>query len=474
MTVIKKSIANRWLVNTFGVIVFLLLIINVVARYMIQSYYYSSASTYIQSQANIISSVLARYYDDIAANYSSEIRNTVENFDKKEYMELMAINSLGRVSLTSSGFSPASNYSMPDYEAALKSDEGTGTYTGALSNTRENVMAVTVIINRPSKSYSAIRLVSSMDKIDAQINFITVGMAAASLGVILLVFLSGMYFIKSIIFPLRQIGVTAEKLAAGDFTVRIPVKTADEIGQLSTVFNNMADELENTETIKNDFISSVSHELRTPLTAIKGWGETLTDIDDPATVRKGMKVITSETQRLSDMVEELLDFSRIQNGRFTLQKTNMDVLAELADALMIYTEKAKQDGIRIIYDEPESFAVIFGDKNRIRQVFINIIDNAIKYTDNGGEITVDVKLSEEKIVISISDTGAGIAAEDLPKIKTKFYKANSLKRGSGIGLAVADEIVHMHGGVLEITSEQGVGTTVIISLPLVKRLEPNS
>ena len=287
----------------------------------------------------------------------------------------------------------------------------------------------------------------------------------------LLMLFSGLYFVKSIVIPVRQIGTTARRFATGDFSVRIAKKNDDEIGELCDIINHMADELSNAESMKNEFISSVSHELRTPLTAIKGWSETLTEmIDDHETIQKGMRVIGNETERLSQMVEELLDFSRMQNGRFTLMKTTMDILAELGEAVLIYAERAKRENIEVIYNEPEMLPFVYGDKNRLRQVFINIIDNAIKYSDAGGIISIEAIEVEDKIEISISDTGCGISEVDLPKIKTKFYKANHTKRGSGIGLAVANEIIIMHNGQLDIMNEQGVGTTVIITLPAITKI----
>lgn len=181
---------------------------------------------------------------------------------------------------------------------------------------------------------------------------------------------------------------------------------------------------------------------------------------------KGMKVIVGETERLSQMVEELLDFSRIQNGKFSLYKTKLDILAEVGEAVLMFTQRASREGVELVYNEPETLPPVYGDKNRLRQVFVNIIDNALKYTDEGGTITVTaVQPSPESIVVSVSDTGAGISSEDLPKVKSKFYKGKSSRRGSGIGLAVADEIISMHGGCLELSSTKDVGTTVTISLP---------
>ena len=142
------------------------------------------------------------------------------------------------------------------------------------------------------------------------------------------------------------------------------------------------------------------------------------------------------------------------------------LLAELGDAVLIYTEKAKRENIHIIYQEPEMLPFVYGDKNRIRQVFINVIDNAIKYSDPGSTITVSAEEVGNMIQVTITDNGVGISAADLPRVKTKFFKANHTRRGSGIGLAVADEIITMHGGRLDITSELNVGTNVTITLPV--------
>lgn len=467
----KSSIAWRWMINTLSVVGVLLIVVNVAIYYFTRLYYYGFAENYVVSEANTTATILSRLYEDMAVNYSAEVREVIENFEKKDQMEMMSVNSSGEVTLTSSGFSPDSSYYMPDYEAALQSEDGVGVFVGMDSG--ENILAVTVLIAQPSSNYNALRFVTSLRVIDGQLATIMLAALIVSAVIILLVVFTGLYFVKSICVPLVQISTTAQKLAKGDFSERIAIKNNDEIGALSRAFNDMADELENSETLKNDFISSVSHELRTPLTAIKGWSETLALGYDEATFAKGMKVITRETGRLESMVEELLDFSRIQNGKFTLQMANVDILAELDDALLIYYDKAGKEGKTITYNEPEFLCVVFGDKDRLRQVFINVIDNAIKYTDTGGTINIEARRTEEHIQISVADSGCGIAESDLPKVKAKFYKANSSRRGSGIGLAVADEIIFMHGGSLDIKSELNVGTTVEITLPLLQKKERN-
>lgn len=466
----KVTITRRWLVNNLGVISIMLFAVVISGTVFVRSYYYGTARQYLTSRINMISSILQRSYNDPAASFSAEVRSIVENWSEKDKMELMVVDSGGRIGLTSSGFVPEESLdSMEDFSQALSSGTS-GYYTGKISS-GENIMAVCLMLPDNDLGYSAVRLVSSMEKIDRSVSVITMIFIIICLAILILMFASGLYFIKSIVIPVRQIGSTARRYAVGDFSVRITKKNDDEIGELCDIVNHMASELELSEQMKNDFISSVSHELRTPLTAIKGWAETVGSMpDDAETIAKGMRVITSESERLSRMVEDLLDFSRMQNGRFSLNKNTMDILAELGDAVLIYTEKAKREGIEVIYDEPDMLPFVYGDRNRLRQVFVNIIDNAIKYSDKGGVVSVQATMSDARhIEVDVSDTGCGISPQDLPKVKTKFYKANHTRRGSGIGLAVADEIVTLHGGKLEIFSEQGVGTTVTITLPVQKK-----
>lgn len=466
----KRSITQRWLIYSVGIIFILLLAIAVGLSYGIKNYYYSSVTQQLNSRINMISSVLLRYSESTSANFAAEVRGMVESFEDKEMMELMAINSQGRVVMTSSGFTPIGDEVPTDFLTARTSSNQTGLYVGEIRG-GEQVMAMSVLVPQNKSGYEAMRLVVSLDEVDRQIGLICSSIFVICTCVLGVMIFSGLYFVKSIVIPVRQIGATARRLAVGDFSVRIQKRSNDEIGELCDIINHMADELSATDQVKNDFISSVSHELRTPLTAIKGWAETLNGIDDPETVQKGMRVITNESERLAGMVDELLDFSRIQNGRFVLNKEHIDILAELGEAVLIYRDRTRREEIELIYNEPAILPVVFGDKNRIRQVFINIIDNAIKYTDKGGTITIDAYAQNDEIVIVIADTGCGIPAADLPKIKTKFFKANYSQRGSGIGLAVAEEIITMHSGKIFVDSIEGEGTTITITIPAEQRAE---
>ena len=285
--------------------------------------------------------------------------------------------------------------------------------------------------------------------------------------------MSGLYFVRSIVVPLGQVERTAAGIARGELDVRLPVTgdERDEVDRLRGTINRMAEGLEETEKMKNEFISSVSHELRTPLTSIRGWVETLRTLDDPSdeNYRKGLEIINNETARLYNMVEELLDFSRLQNGRLKMECRPLDLVAELTDAVLFCEARIQREGLLLAYAEPEEMIPVYADPDRLRQVFINILDNAIKYSAPGGRITVKIWQGEYKAFIEIIDQGRGIPPEDLENVKTKFYKGSNSVRGSGIGLALVDSIMTALDGTMDLKSTLGRGTVVTLGLPIYKR-----
>jgi signal transduction histidine kinase len=288
----------------------------------------------------------------------------------------------------------------------------------------------------------------------------------------LMIFLSGVIifanslFIRSIVGPILQINQLAQTIKSGQYGARLDVAFNDEIGELCNTLNGMSAELARMEQVKNDFISSVSHELRTPLTAIKGWTETLMDEEDAALRGAGLRIMQKETGRLNQMVEELLDFSRMESGRLRLQTEYVDLRGELYDAVFIYRDMLAQEGLRVVYTEPEEPVVVNADRNRMKQVFLNVIDNAGKYGRDGDRVEVSIAAEAGNCVVHIRDFGQGIPAEELPRIKEKFFKGSAKGRGTGIGLAVCNEIVELHGGTLEVSSTYGAGTDVCVRLPL--------
>ena len=289
--------------------------------------------------------------------------------------------------------------------------------------------------------------------------------------VVLAVFLIAVdvWFIVFVSMPLKRLTEHANRIAEGSYGVHLEEFDEDEIGYLAEAINGMSEKAAVAENNRTEFISQISHELRTPLTAITGWAETIAF--DPAVQGdslRGINIITKEAERLTNMVKELLEFTRIQDGRFNLRLELIDIAAELEDALFTYGELMRQSGMQVNYTAPENeIALIPGDPERLKQVFLNLLDNAMKHGGEGEKIDVALKEDNGRVVITVRDYGPGIPKGELPHVKEKFYKGSSKNRGTGIGLAVCDEIVTRHKGSLNIdNAPEGRGCVVTINLPM--------
>lgn len=461
-----NGITKRWVLNTLGVISALLLLVSIIASIAIHFYYYEYVEMTLNSRADDSVSNFFSLYSNTDEQFESRAREFIEGFKAKDIMEVWVIDKQGNVIISSSGFPVNDPPEMPDYQEALQSTKSdTARWTGKLPS-GEKVMALTQLLGENS---GAVRYLISLEEVDSQVSTFILLIFFVCLLAIALVAMSGSFFIQSIVKPVMQINEAAQKFAHGDFSTRIDSHHYnDEISELGETINYMASELSEADRVKNDFISTISHELRTPLTAIKGWGETLLQVGDtdPTLLSKGMQVIIDESGRLTGIVEELLDFSRMQSGKLSMRLEKIDVLAELDDAVFVFRERALREGIELIYNVPHLPAPMNGDANRIKQVFVNILDNAFKYTEQGGKVIVVANIIDTTLEIMVGDTGCGIPEEDLPHVTEKFYRSCVSARGSGIGLAVVDEIIKLHHGTLKINSVVGEGTTVSVLLPI--------
>ena len=463
------ALTKRWLFRSAVLTVAILLVICFVCGFFVRNYYYDTVYNKLRSYSSgIVTNYFNSYTTD--AEFAAGAVDFVSEFSEKSSAEVWVIDKSGKVIVSSSGFG-ISYPEMPDYYEALESkDESLFTSWEGKIESGEKIMAVTTLIKDDDSAVrGAVRYITSLDAVDSQLITVYCMIGFVFLIIALIVLISGFIFVSSIVKPIKEINETTKLIAGGNMDARIDhYLYKDEIGELCDSINNMAAEISTADRLKNDFISTVSHELRTPLTAIKGWGETILQVSDtdPALTQRGMNVIIDEATRLSGIVEELLDFSRIQNGALSLRIEKMDILAELDETVFAFKDRATREGVDLVYNAPDLPAPMDGDADRIKQVFVNILDNALKYTKQGGKINVTADVADDKIKITISDTGCGISAEDLPHVKEKFYKTNMTVHGSGIGLAVADEIVKLHKGTLDIDSVLGEGTTVTLGFDI--------
>ena len=464
----SSSLEARW-EKTALIAVLVFIVIFSVALTVIVNMFYTNA---VRERINSLhTDTVDAYFQSYTSSESSFTNGAIEftnNFRYSDKMEVWIISAAGRPLVSSSGLLIDNSVDMPDYEMALNSEDGRGEWKGKM-NGSDTVMAVTNIINNENgERIGAIRYITSLNKLNTQVFLIMLSVIFMIVAAAALLFSFNKSFIRSVAAPIKELKNTAASIAKGDFSVHPEYDREDEIGELYDSMSYMATELGRIDKMKSDFITTVSHELRTPLTAIEGWGETLLNEKtfDPETNRKGLTVIVSESNRLTGLVEELLDFSRIQQDSFFMKNEPVDLLTELEVTALVFSDTAKREGKNFQYDAPEIPAMSKGDADRLKQAFFNVIGNAIKYTEPGGTIDIHANIVEDELIIFVRDTGCGISEEDLPRVKEKFFKANDRVHGNGIGLAVADEIITRHGGTLDIKSKLGEGTIVKITLPL--------
>ncbi|MBQ6380112.1 MAG: HAMP domain-containing histidine kinase [Clostridia bacterium] len=464
----SDSLEARWEKTALIAVLVFIVIFSVALTFVVNMFYTNAVRERINSLHTDTVDTYFQSYTDSESSFTNGAIQFTNNFRYSDKMEAWIISATGKPLISSSGLLIDNTVQMPDYESALNSGNGRGEWIGKM-NGSESVMAVTNILkNDEGENIGAVRYITSLAKVNMQVFLIMISVIFLIISVACLLFTFNKVFIRSVASPIKELKNTAAAIAKGDFSVKPQYDRKDEIGELYDSMGYMATELGRIDNMKNEFITTVSHELRTPLTAIGGWGETLISMEDtdPELNKKGLQVIVNESERLKKLVEELLDFSRVQQDTFIMKKEPIDVLAELDEIALVFGESAKREGKELRYDAPEIPAMCKGDAGRIKQAFVNIIGNAIKYTDEGGLIDIHANIVDAELIIFVRDNGCGISEEDLPRVKEKFFKANDRVHGNGIGLAVADEIITRHGGTLDIKSKLGEGTIVRISLPL--------
>lgn len=463
-----RGLRRRWLLNTMLLVCLLGLVCVAVITAYVASSYYSNMESDLCYRAEVTSEFFSDYKTQSYSDYYQACITYAQTFEDKEVIELQFINLHGELAASSYGIWPGMSPSTTEIAEAVRTGE-ICSFVGKDGTTGERIIAVSSPIHYGSGDViGVLRYVTSTRVMDLQIATVALFSLLVLAIIMGIVLLNSNYYIHSILVPLSEIVEKAKKITGGSYGIQIEKRRNDEIGELTDTINEMSLRLNENEKMQTEFISSLSHELRTPLTAITGWSETLLSGDglDQST-RRGVRIIQRESDRLTDMVMDLLDFTKIQDGHMTLNMEIVDLRSEFEDTVFMYGSRLEQDGIEIIYKENDApIPEISCDPKRMRQVFLNILDNAAKHGGEGKKIEAEIDCYGGYIQVRIRDFGPGIPQDELSLVKKKFYKGSSKARGSGIGLAVCDEIVQMHGGILTLQNAPGGGTLVLIDLPV--------
>ena len=462
------GLRRRWLINSLGVVFSLGMVCVLAVTASYAAYYYSNVQSDLKSRARTTTEFFA---DFVNQNYNEFIQSCItytETYEKRNTIELQFFDSQGEIVSSSYGHWAGASPATPEIQSALQTRDA-DSYVGKDPVTGERIIAVSgPVIYTSGEVVGVFRYITSTRLVDVQIFLVALISTLVLMLVLGAVLLSSTYYIRSILNPVDQITEKAKRIASGSYGAQIQTKYNDEIGELANTINEMSVKISQNEKMQAEFISQLSHELRTPLTVINGWSETLLANEDmdPDT-RQGMKIISSEAKRLTGMVMDLLDFTRMQDGRMTLTVEPTDLRSEFEDTVFMYGSRLAQDGIELNYlENDEDIPEIPCDPQRLRQVFLNILDNAAKHGGEGKKIDASLTREGDSVVVRIRDYGPGIPEDEIPLVKKKFYKGSSKARGTGIGLAVCDEIVEMHGGTLTLENAPGGGTVVTVRLPI--------
>ena len=463
----KSSLQNRWLTNT-ALIVFalgLVFVLGVTASFAAR--FYSDMESDMRFLAKEASAELNSFTVLEEQDFLDACMNYTRSFSDRDQTKMQLLDAQGCVIVNSYDNWVGDFPGTPEIQKCMDS-RGPVPYVGRDPVTDARSMAVSIpVVNGDGEIAVVLRFLLPTKSVDGQIALTAIMGFVVLFAMLTVIVISSGYYIRSIMVPIGEITEKAKRIANGSYGTQIQTRYQDEIGALAETVNDLSSKISQNEKMQAEFISQLSHELRTPLTVINGWSETLlADETMDEGTRQGMKIISSEAKRLTEMVMELLDFTRMQDGRMTLTVEPTDIRAEFEDTVYMYSSRLEQDGIHLHYiDNDEDIPEISCDPKRLRQVFLNILDNAAKHGGEGKRIDTSMTFEQDSVMVYIRDYGPGIPEDEIPLVKKKFYKGSSQARGTGIGLAVCDEIVELHGGTLTLENAEGGGTLVTVRLP---------
>ncbi|OIK14174.1 two-component sensor histidine kinase [Bacillus sp. MUM 116] len=457
----KKGIKRRVVWSYLVLIIFSVALFEAIILFALRVYYVDGIKQTLRDQGRLFSS----YYEKELIN--NELLNApgklLNQYRLSVSAEVQLIDLKGNIIADTHQNNQKSIGDYEDVKSALSG--GTG-YLDTNAADGERILYVTQPLKRGSTVIGAIRFTTSMERLNHV--FTKNMLILLSFGgiVILTAAIISFFLANTITKPISAITKAAEQMASGKFATRIKKENEDEIGKLADTLNYMAIQIEKHEQLKNEFIASVSHELRTPLTSIKGWAVTLNSMSEEDFFRDGLEIISTESDRLNQLLNDLLDFSSLTSGKLPLVFENVTLAPLLQQVIHQLTPRAQRQGIKLTGQIDEELEPVLADQNRLKQVLMNLLDNAFKFTPYGGTIIVMLKSKGKEAIIKVIDSGRGISEEDLQLVKKKFYKGKSKGAGSGLGLAIVDEIIQAHHGKFSLSSRNGDGTTAEIRLPI--------
>lgn len=456
----KRSIQRRLVWSNLLLIIVTVALFETIILAGLMFYYQSGIKQTLRDQGAMFSS----FYEQelMEGAFEEQAEQFLYQYKFLVNAQVQLINMDGDVVAETHRSAERSLLQFDDVKAGLNGN--VGYFTSKMDD--EKVLSVTYPLTAGGKNLGAIRLTSSLAPLNAVLYKNLLVLLSIGGVVILVATLLGFFLAKTITKPVSHMTAAAEEMAAGKFSTRIIKENDDEIGKLAETLNFMAEQVQQHEQFKNQFIASISHDLRTPLTSIKGWAVTLHSIVQDPLSKEGLEIITNESDRLNHLVTDLLDLSSLSSGKLSFQFADVSIKQLITEVVQLYEVKLAEKNITLSKKLSEEINIIHCDQNRMKQVLLNLLDNALKFTPSGGEIAIELERKDSFAMIRIKDNGIGISMEELHEVKEKFFKGKKKGSGTGLGLAICEEIIQAHNGSFKLDSEEGKGTTATITLPL--------
>lgn len=450
-------------------------VLNSFVSSKLQDYYEGKISDKLVSNSLLTGNILK---NDLSIGKQKSIQEKTISLAKTLGLRITVVDAKGKVLGDSEKKPDLMENHMNRQEVIAAIEEGLGQSTRYSETLNFYMKYVAVPVKKNEHILGVIRLAVPLTEIEYELRIIRRVFILGAILAVMITLILGYFISRNISLPIRKMDKTARSIAKGDFSKRVEIKTRDELEGLATSFNQMADELqrkmdnlEKMDKIRTDFVANVSHELKTPLTSIKGFIETLEDgaIDDKENAKRFLSIIGKHTGRLSNIVNDLLTLTEIEQPEERIEKLKFDVRYLLDEVVWGFghTLSIKKQKLNVDY-KGNNFNIT-GDKNKVEQVLVNLIDNAIKYTGQSGEIKVSLFDGKGNVMIIVEDNGVGISKTHLDRIFERFYRVDKARSrelgGTGLGLAIVKHIVKLHKGHIDIDSEVGKGTKVTLIFP---------
>ncbi len=463
-------------IAAFAMLIMLsVLILNFYVGIKLKGEYEKKISLRLRSNALLVGDILR---EDIVFGNRDKIQIKVSELSDKLNSRITIIDRSGAV-LGDSEIDPVSmknHLNRPEVIIAFNEGEGESTrYSDTLSY---NMKYVAIALKYDDNRIGIVRIALPMREVESQFRIIYEVILTGGIIAIFFTLISGYFISRSIINPISEMKEVAQAISEGDFDKRARVHSDDEMGLLAKSLNRMADELQikmtslsSMDKMKTDFVANVSHELKTPLTTIKGFIETLETgaIDDKENARRFLSIIKKNAERLSNITDDLLKLSELELGKDRIEKTSFDLKEFIMEVLLRYGHIVAEKHFKLEEDYYGDNFMVNADIQKLDQALVNILDNSMKYTGEGGSIKIQVHDKPEHFMISVEDTGIGIPAEHLNRIFERFYRVDKARSrkvgGTGLGLSIVKHAILLHGGDIYIDSIENKRTTVTVILP---------